>query len=165
MGRYDDEDDREKLSWREIDKMRDRSRHVSHEPRSYRERTLRSDWARKQHLREAEKFFQGKKGTAAYKEAHAALHEKYGTPDFQAAAKNFLEQFGLPDEWGSLLLILDSREPKWVKEALNAMKAMYEKRSLIEQRGFKGKLKVLARPPGDKSVRQECQKILEELSS
>jgi hypothetical protein len=158
-----DDDDREKLSWREVDKLRDRSRHVSGERKSFRERTLRSDWARKQHLREAEKFFQGKKGTAAFKEAHAALHERYGTPDFQEAAKNFLQQFGLPDEWGSLLLILDYREPKWVKEALGAMKALYEKRSLIEQRGFKGKMRVLAITTGDKSLRQECEEILAEL--
>jgi hypothetical protein len=163
MGRYDDNDDREKLSWREIDKMRDRSRHVSGERKSYQERTLRSDWAKKQHLREAEKFFQGRKGTDAYKAADRALHEKYGTPDFQEAAKNFLQQFGLPDEWGSLLLILDFHEPRWVKEALAAMKGMYEKRSLIEQRGFKGKVKVLAMTTADKGVRQECEKTLEEL--
>ena len=80
MGRRDD-DDREKLSWREIDNLRNRSRHVSSDSKSYRERTLKTDWARKQHLREAEKFFSGKKGTEAYKEAHAGLHEKYGTPN------------------------------------------------------------------------------------
>jgi hypothetical protein len=159
----DDDDDREKLSWREIDKMRDRSRHVSGERKSFQERTLRSDWAKKQHLREAEKFFQGRKGTDAYKAADRALHEKYGTPDFQEAAKNFLQQFGLPDEWGSLLLLLDFYDSKWVKEALAAMKGLYEKRSLIEQRGFKGKVKVLAMTTADKGVRQECEKILEEL--
>jgi hypothetical protein len=158
-----DDDEREKLSWREIDKLRDRSRHVSGERKSFPERTLRSEWAKKQHLREAEKFFQGKKGTAAYKGAHTALHEKYGSPDFQEAAKNFLQQFGLPDEWGSLLLVLDYHEPKWVKEALGEMKAMYEKRSLIEQRGFKGKVRVLAMTTGDKGVRQECEKILADL--
>jgi hypothetical protein len=158
-----DDDDREKLSWREIDKLRDHGRHVSGEGKGFKERTLRSDWAKKQHLREAEKFFQGKKGTEAYKAAHSALHEKYATPEFQAAAKNFLEQFGLPDEWGTLVLILDLNDPKWVKEALVAMKGMYEKRSLIEQRGFKGKVKVLAMTIGDKGVRQVCDKILEEL--
>jgi hypothetical protein len=74
-----DEDEREKLSWRDIDKLRDRSRHVSGERKSFQERTLRSEWAKKQHLREAEKFFQGKKGTPAYKGAYTALHEKYGS--------------------------------------------------------------------------------------
>jgi len=159
----DDDDEREKLSWREIDRMRDGSRHVSGGSKSYQERTLRSDWAKKQHLREAEKFFRGRKGTDAYKAADTALHEKYGSPDFQEAAKNFLQQFGLPDEWGSLLLVLDFHDPKWVKEALAALKGMYEKRSLIEKRGFKGKVKVLVMTTTDKGVRLEAEKILEEL--
>jgi hypothetical protein len=162
MGRNDD-DDREKLSWREIDKRRDRTHHYSSEGKSFKERTLRSDWAKKQHLREAEKFFQGKKGTEAYKAAHAALHEKYGTGDFQVAMANFLQQFGLPDDWGTLLLILDAHEPKWVQEALRALKELYAKRSLIEQKGFKGKVKVLAMTTKDKNIRQECEKILEGL--
>ncbi len=163
MKHRDDDDDREKLSWREIDRMRDGSRHVSGGSKSYQERTLRSDWAKKQHLREAEKFFRDRKGTDEYKAADRALHEKYGTPDFQEAAKNFLQQFGLPDEWGSLLLVLDFHDPKWVKEALAALTGMYEKRSLIEQRGFKGKVKVLVMTTADKEVRLEGEKILEEL--
>ena len=163
MKNRDDDDDREKLSWREIDRMRDGSRHVSGGSKSYQERTLRSDWAKKQHLREAEKFFKGRKGTDEYKAADTALHEKYGTPDFQEAAKTFLQQFGLPDDWGSLLLVLDFHDPKWVKEALAALKKMYAKRSLIEQKGFKGKVRVLVMTTADKEVRLEGEKILEEL--
>jgi len=146
MSPYDDED-REKPSWREIDRRRDHSRHVTGEEKSSKERILRSDWAKKQHLKEAEKFFQGKKGTAAYKTAYTALHEKYGTPLFQEAAKNFLEQFGLPDDWGTLLLLLDLPDPKWV----------------IDQRGFKGKLRVLVMDTKNAGVRQEIETILEHL--
>jgi len=163
MRRRDDDDDREKLSWREIDKLRDRSRHYSSEGKSFKERTLRSDWAKKQHLREAEKFFQGRKGTEAYKTAQAALHEKFGTKEFQEALENFLKQFGLPDDWGTLLLVLDANNPQWVPKALAAAKEMYAKRSLIEQKGFKGKVKVLAMTTKDKNIRQECAKFLEEL--
>ena len=159
----DEDDEREKLSWREIDRMRDHSRHVEGGRKSYQERTLRSDWAKKQHLREAEKFFQGRKGSDAYKAADRALHEKYGTPDFQEAANSFLQQFGLPDDWGSLLLILDHHDPKWVKEALTALKTMYPKRSLLDQKGFKGKAKVLVMTTADKGVRLEAEKILDEL--
>ena len=161
MGRYDDED-REKLSWREIDQRRDRSSHVSG-GKSYKERSLKSDWAKKQHLREAEKFFQGKKGTEAYKKAYTALHEKYGTPRFKEAAQKFIQEFGMPDEWGTLLLIMDINEPASVKDAIVAMKGMYEKRSPIEQKGFKGKLRILAMTAKDKNLRQEVEKILEEI--
>ena len=163
MGRNDD-DDREKLSWREIDQRRDRSHHYSSEGKSFKERTLRSDWAKKQHLREAEKFFQGQKGTEPYKTAHASLHEKYGTGEFQDALENFLQQFGLPDDWGTLLLILDAQEPKWLQGALTSLKGLYGKRSPLEQAGFKSRLHVLAMTTKEKNIRQECEKILEELS-
>ncbi len=162
MGRNDDED-REKLSWREIDKMRDRSRHVSGERKGHQERILRSDWAKKQHLREAEKLFLGKKGTVEYKKAYGALHDKYGTPRFEEAVKKFFQEFGLPDDWGTLLLLLDSRESTRVKEAMAAMKGMYEKRSPIEHKGFKGKLRILAMTTRDPDLRREAEKILEEL--
>ncbi len=161
MDRHDDED-REKLSWREIDQMRDRSRHVSG-GKSYKERSLRSDWAKKQHLREAEKFFQGKKGTEAYKKAYAALHEKYGTPGFEEAAQKFIQEFGMPDDWGTLLLLMDTNEPASVKDAIVTMKGMYEKRSPIEQKGFRGKLKILVMTAKDKGLKREVEKMLEEI--
>ena len=163
MGRHDDDDDREKLSWREIDKMRDHSRHVSREPKSFRERTLRSDWAKKQHLREAEKFFQGQKGSEEYKKAYTALHDRYGTPRFEEAAKKFIQEFGPPDDWGTLILILDAKDPALAKSALGPLKGLYQKRSLIEQKGLKGKLKVLAMTTRDENLREETAKTLEEL--
>ena len=162
MGRRDDDDDREKLSWREIDQMRDRSRHVSG-GKSYRERTLRSDWAKKQHLKEAEKFFQGKKGTEAYKKAYTSLHEKYGTPGFKDSVKKFIDDFGMPDDWGTLMLLVDFDNPAWAKEAISALRGMAATRSPIEQKGFKGKLKILAMTAKDKELRKEAEKILEEI--
>ena len=162
MGRRDD-DDREKLSWREIDNLRNRSRHVSRDSGSYRERTLKTDWARKQHLREAEKFFQGKKGSEDYKKAHAALHEKYGTPEFHEALSQFIQQFGIPDEWGTLLLVLDTTNAEWIKQALAVMKEMVPKKSLLEQKGFKGKIKVIASTTKDRGLQEECERILDTL--
>jgi hypothetical protein len=50
-----------------------------------------------------------------------------------------------------------------VQEALMALKELYAKRSLIEQKGFKGKVKVLAMTTKDKNIRQEYEKILEGL--
>ena len=163
MGRYDDDDDREKLSWREIDKMRDHSRHVSREPKSLRERSLRSDWAKKQHLREADKFFLGKKGTDEYKKAYTALHDQYGTPKFEEAAKKFIDEFGPPDDWGTLILVLDAKDPAVAAQALGPLKGLFEKRSPIEQKGLKGKLKILAMTAKDKNLREEVQKVLAEL--
>ena len=162
MGRRDD-DEREKLSWREIDNLRNRSRHVSRDDKSYRERTLKTDWARKQHLREAEKFFQGRKGSEDFRKAHAALHEKYGTAGFHEALAQFIQAFGIPDDWGTLLLILDTTNPEWIKQALTVMKEMVPKKGLLEQRGFKGKVKVIASTTKDRGLQEACNKILGDL--
>jgi len=140
--------------------MRDHSRHVSGEPKSFRERSLRSDWAKKQHLKEAEKFFLGKKGTDEYKKAYAALHDKYGSPGFEEAAKKFIQEFGPPDDWGTLILILDAKDPTVAREALAPLKGWYEKRSPIEQKGLKGKLKILVITARDKNLREEVEKML-----
>ena len=161
MGRTDD--DREKLSWREIDKMRDHSRHVSRDPKSYQERSLRGEWAKKQHLKEAEKFFLGKKGTDEYKKAYTALHDKYGSPGFEEAAKKFIREFGPPDDWGTLLLLLDAKDPALAKEALVPLKGLCGKRSPIEQKGLKGKLKILVMTAKEKNLREEAGKMLAEL--
>ena len=163
MGRNDDDDDREKLSWREIDKMRDHSRHVSREPKSYRERSLRSEWAKKQHLKEAEKFFLGKKGTEEYKKAYASLHDKYGAPGFEEAAKKFIQEFGPPDDWGTLILLLDAKDPALVQAVLPPLKEIYGKRSPIEQKGLKGKLKILVITAKEKALRDEAEKMLQDL--
>ncbi len=163
MGRYDDDDDREKLSWREIDKMRDHSRHVSREPKSYRERSLKNEWAKKQHLKEAEKFFLGKKGTEGYKKAYASLHDKYGTPGFEEAAGKFIQEFGPPDDWGTLILLLDAKDPAVVHAVLGPLKEIYGKRSPIEQKGLKGKLKILTMTAKEKNLREEAGKILQGL--
>ncbi len=163
MGRNGDDDDREKLSWREIDKMRDHSRHVSGEPKSFRDRSLRSEWAKKQHLKEAEKFFLGKKGTDEYKKTYTALHAKYGTPGFEEVAKKFIREFGPPDDWGTLILLLDAKDAALAKEALAPLKELYGKRSPIEQKGLKGKLRILVMTAKEKDLREEAGKMLEEL--
>ena len=58
---------------------------------------------------------------------------------------------------------MDTQEPARVKDAIAAMKGMYEKRSPLEQKGFKGKLRILAMTTKEKSLRQEVEKILEDL--
>lgn len=163
MGRRDDDDDREKLSWREIDKMRDHSRHVSREPKSFRERSLRDERAKRQHLKEADKYFLGKKGTEEYRKAYAALHDRYGSPGFEEAGRKFIQEFGPPDDWSTLLLLLDAKDPALAKAALGPLKGLYEKRSPIEQKGLKGKLKILLMTAKEKDLREEAEGMLEGL--
>ena len=141
--RDSDDDERERPSWREIDRMRDRSRHVSRGERPSKERSLRTTWAKKQYMKEAERLFQGAKGTKEHKAGVDAIHRSYGTGKFASAVKNYLETYGLPTEWGTLLLLLDYKHDEVVAGAIERLKSLAPKRTPVEKQGLKNKLEIL----------------------
>lgn len=143
-GRDSDDDERERPSWREIDRMRDRSRHVSRgEQRPSKERSLRSTQAKKQHLKEAEKVFQGVRGTKEHKAAVDAIHRSYGSRRFSSAVRRYLETYGVPTEWGTLLLLLDYKDDEVMAEAIKKLKDLAPKRTPVEKQGLRNKLEIL----------------------
>ena len=157
-----DEDEREKLSWSEIDKRRDRSTHVSGEKASYK-KSKRSEWALKQYRKEAEKLLMGKKGTDAYKKARNAIHDRHGTPKFNAAVKSFIKEYGLPDDWDTLFLFLDYKDTVTVEEVLSRLMGSYQERSLTEMQGFRAKLEIMEPTVKDENLKDVIEAILEEL--
>ena len=66
MVRYGDEDEREKISWREIDRRKDRSPYAPKEDPKEKEKSRRSEWVMKKYRKEADKLFMGKKGTKQF---------------------------------------------------------------------------------------------------
>lgn len=161
MSTYNDEE-KEKLSWRDIDKRKDESKHVSRE-RPYHKKSKLSRWALKQHLKEAEKLFMGKKGTEEYKRALNEIHKRHGTPKFNPVVKSFVKEYGLPDTWDTLFLLLDYKEPDIVTEVMSKLKGHYRERSLNEMQGFRAKLEIIAMTNKKEVLRTTAQKILEEL--
>jgi hypothetical protein len=162
--RESDDDERERPSWREIDRMRDRSRHVSRgEERPAKERSLRTAWAKKQHLKEAEKVFQGVRGSKEYKAAIDAIHRSYGSAKFSTAVKRFLETYGVPAEWGTLLLLLDYKDDEVLVEVIEKLKVLEPERSVVEKRGLKNKLEILAFTAKSSRVTSVAEAALKEL--
>jgi hypothetical protein len=165
MSERDDEDnERERLSWREIDQHKDRSSHVSRDPTSLRKKTGKAEWLRKRALTEANKFFQGKQGTAAHEKAVSILHEHFGTRKFNTLAKKYFEEYGLPKDWGNQFLFLDYPEPEVVIELLKLMALSYPERSLREQQAFLSKLRTLKTLAEDGEVQDEAAGVLSSLS-
>jgi hypothetical protein len=123
--------------------MRDRSRHVGGGERTSKERSLRSTWAKKQYLKQAEKVFQGVKGSKEHKAAVDAIHRSYGTSKFTAAVKKYLKAYGLPTEWGTLLLLLDYKDEDVLAEVIGNLQSLAPKRTPAEKQGFKNKLEIL----------------------
>lgn len=157
-----DEEEREKLSWREIDQLKNRSRHVSQEKPAYK-KSKRSEWAQKQYLKEVERLFLGKKGTEEYKKARNEIHNRHGTAKFSAVVKHFIKDYGLPDDWDTLFLLLDYKETETVQEVIARLKKEYPQRGLTEMQGFKAKLEILSMTNEDQELHSVIDDALSDL--
>ncbi len=163
MPKYDNEGEREKLSWREIDRRRDRSPHAPKEPHGEPKRSRRSEWAMKKYRKEADKLFMGKKGTKKHKKAQEDIDRYHGTEQFDEAVKGYLDQYGLPEDWRTLSLLLDYTDPEKVLEAIHAMRPLYEARSPMEKQGFKSRLDILAMTSNHRDLRDAAEEMLKSL--
>ena len=155
--------EREKLSWREIDRRKDRSPYAPKETPRDQTRSRRSEWVMKKYRKEADKLFMGKKGTKKHQKAHSDLDRYHGTDQFETVVKAYLDQYGLPEDWSTLSLLLDYSDPQMVLQALTAMKDLYEARSPIEKQGFKAKVDILAMTASDSDLRDFAEEMLKTL--
>ena len=158
-----DSDEREKPSWREIDRRRDRSRHVRREESGSKEKSLRSAWAKERYLKEVDKLFQGEKGSKAHKAALNAIHRTYGTQKFSDSINKYLEKYGIPDDWSTLMLLLDCKEPGTVIQAIQELKTLYPQQGLEEQQGFRSKLNIISMTTKDDELRHCAEEAAADL--
>ena len=163
MVRYHDEDERERISWREIDRRKDRSPHAPREMPEEGKRSRRSEWVMKKFRKEADKLFMGKKGTKKHEKARSDIDRYHGTEQFETAVRAYLDQYGLPDDWRTLSLLLDYSEAETVLQALTAMKDLYESRTPMEKQGFKAKVDILAMTAPNSDLRDLAEEMLKTL--
>jgi len=156
-------DEREKPSWREIDRRRDRSRHASRDERSRKEKSLRSTWAKEQYLKEVDKLFTGKKGGKEHKSALNAIHRAYGTSKFASSVKKYLQKYGIPDDWSTLMLLLDYKDDEVLQQVIEVMKDLAPERSAMERHGFKDKLEILSFTTSSSKILSLVESVLQEL--
>jgi hypothetical protein len=156
-------DEEGKLSWREIDRRKDRSPYAPKETPKDQVRSRRSEWVMKKYRKEADKLFMGKKGTKKHQKARNDIDRYHGTEQFETAVKTYLDQYGLPEDWSTLLLLLDYSDPEKVLQALAAMKDLYETRNPIEKQGFKAKVDILAMTASDSDLRDFAEEMLKTL--
>jgi hypothetical protein len=155
------DEERERPSWREIDQRRDGSRHRAKAPPPVPKAQAES--IRKQALAQAEALFQGKRARPEYPTDLKKLEAAHGSKKFPALAKQFLEEYGLPEEWGALTRLLDYDDPTTGAEVLRAMASQVESRSRVEKQGFRGHLQVLAITSPHPGIRRVAEEILAEL--
>ena len=164
MTRYQDEDERDKISWREIDRRRARSPYAPKEAPEHREKpSRRSEWIKKQYRKEADKLFLGKKGTKKHQKALDEIERTYGTDQFNSTVRSYLEEYGLPGDWSTLSLLLDYSDAERVPEVMRAMKNLHDSRTALEKQGFKAKLEILAMTSSNGDLRELAEEILKTL--
>jgi len=162
MNSYDD-DDRERPSWRDRDRKKDRSKHVSGDKPAFRPKSAKAQWAQKQYLKEVENLFKGKKASKDHGIAHEAIHQSSGTGKFNATVKKYIAEYDLPDDWSTLFLLLDYKEIKIVKRVIALLKEKAQEEPLNIKEGFKSKLRIIAMTTGDSELKEIAEETVEGL--
>jgi hypothetical protein len=161
---YDEDEEREKPSWRELDRLKDRSKHVNREKPIFQKKSPKSEWLSKQYRKQAEALFTGKKQTKEHQSAHSSIHKYHGTDKFNSTVRRYLKEYGLPDDFSTLFLLLDYKDSKVVREVVNLLKEKVGDQSLKIKEGFKSKIGIMAMTADDEELRELAEKVLEELS-
>jgi hypothetical protein len=158
----DDNYERERPSWREIDRLRDGSRQGGGEskPKSSRKQ---QEKIRQEALKQAEALFAGKQLRPEYKKALAKLEDQRATAQFLATAEKFLREFGLPEDWRGLMLFLDYSDPALITEAMMRLQQMASSQSMTELQGLKGKLRTLSLTSRFLEIKEKAAEILENI--
>jgi hypothetical protein len=162
-----DSDERPKLSWREIDQRRDRSRHASSEERKPRGAAaqVRAKDATQRYLKELDDsvFGQaaGKPGSTEGRLAQA-IRDAQGTPGLAEACRAYLEELGVPKATALLAAFLDSRERELVLAALESLAERAEQGGLELSAGLRAELRMLA-DEADDELAEIAEEILEKL--
>jgi len=164
VSRRNNDEERDRPSWREIDRRRDGSRHARPESRPVgRRQQEQQEKIRREALKQAEALFAGKQQQPAYKKALAALEAQRATPAFLSAAKKFLEEFDLPQDWRGLMIFMDYDDPAVVTAALARLKELAPAAGMVELQGLKGKLRTLALTSRSGEIKAQAAALLQSL--
>ena len=159
-------EERKKLSWREIDKLKDQSGLAKIRRKREKKEGLEDHFLdenkKKSYLKELEKLFQGKISKEK-EEALKKLYQSAGKKDFKKLALEFIERFGIPDNVPALLLFLDSKEKELVLKAIEFIKDNFSLFSKDDLQALIAKLKTLRYTITDPVVSFRLEKVLKEL--
>lgn len=166
MSRDDERDrgDRPRRSWREIDQMRNRSRHVSEGERRPRGEAAqaRSAAATQRYVKGLDALFSKNPRGAEAERLAEAVRAAHGTPALADACRAHREALGLPREPALLSLFLDARDPALVAEVIAALDSMQAEGGLQASSGLRTQLRLLAQDPDD-TVAEAAEALLERL--
>ena len=158
-------DDDNRPSWRDIDKKRDRSSHVSHEQKQEHKKPGADRWNTGRYKQALDKLFKGEKGTIEAEKLHKKVHKSYGSPAFAETARKYVAKYGPPDDISTLLLMLDSKDAQLMLLVMEKLRLVYQKASDREKEDIRRKLSILALTDKSADVKERASEIVEEIKS
>lgn len=156
-------DDREKLTFSELDRLRREKDRGGGERRPRGAAAeARAEQATAAYLKEADKLFGSGPGGAAGEALARGVSEAHGTPGFTDACRAYREAAGMPGDASLLSLFLDADDPALVAETIRTLAAGHDAGSLQLSRGIKSQLRVLEQSSDD-DVAYEAEELLARL--
>lgn len=162
MGDYDDD---EKPSWREIDKKRDRSSHVSGGQKKGKKEALQDRWNTGRQKEALDRLFLGDKGTLEHDKLHNNIHKTYGTNRFLGAVQRYIDKFGPPDDVSTLLLLLGTKEVEITLLAMDKLRDIYPTVTPREKEDTRRKLSIIALTEKSAEIKERAAEVVEELKA
>jgi hypothetical protein len=159
MGDYDDD---ERPSWREIDKKRDRSSHVTQE-RAEKKEGPKDRWRAGRQKQALDRLFLGEKGTIEHEKLYNKIHKTYGTDRFPLNVQNYIVKYGPPDDASTLVLIIDTKVKEIILQAIEKLRTVYDKLTPREKEDVRRKISIVAMTERAADVKELAREVIEEL--
>jgi hypothetical protein len=158
-------DDDERPSWREIDKKREKSSHVTRERSQKPGKPGADRWNTGRHKKALEKLFLGDKGTVEHEKLYNKIHKSYGTSTFLPSVQKYIVKYGPPDDVSTLMLLLDSKDPEVMTLAIDKLQAIFGDAAPREKEDAKRKLSIVALTEKSPDVKERAAEVLDELKT
>ncbi len=156
MSSYDDE----RPDWREIDRRKDRSRHMGRSEQGQKKEGPKNRWQAGRVKEALGRLFMGEKGTVEHDKQYRRVHSSYGSERFLTEVKKYIEKYGLPDDVSTLILILDTRGQDIIFQSLEKIKAIYDVLSTRQKEDVKRKLSIMSLTDKSREIRLKAEEVM-----
>ena len=161
---FSDYKEREKLSWSEIDKRKDRSRHTNAREEQYRDRKNQKDFAMGKYKQALENLFTpGKKLSKSEAKQLKKIRETSDRSEFMELADVYIEEHGLPNAWDDLENFLRHKDAQVLSETIRRMETLLEEQSDTRRGNFQKDLHLIEMTTRDKELRKQVSALLKNL--
>jgi hypothetical protein len=157
-----DDDDKEKLSWRERDAKNDRKQYFGSDKPERGKKAFQDKQAQTTAKAALNDLFKPK-NSEEQREAWKKLNEARGA-QFSKSATEYVEKFGLPATWDHLLRLLDHSDSNFILKVLEKLEDQIPNETHLRKELLRGKLRVLKLEREEPELQSKLEDLLHALS-